>query len=314
MSKKLISIVTPLYNEEENIKPFYDELLRCTSKVPYEFEILFVDDGSVDKSAKNISELSVHRVDVQLIRLSRNFGKEAAVSAGLSRAKGEAVIIIDVDLQHPIDKIPDFIKKWEKGADVVVGVRRHDGHHSFVKRMTSIIFYKLLNMVSEFEIIPRATDFRLISREVVDQFNQLSEHNRMTRGMIDWLGYDRDIVEFDANVRQFGSVRYNYRKLTKLAINSFVSYSFFPLKIAGYLGGFIAITSGFLGLFVIIEDFILHDPLRLNVSGTGMLTLVLLFLVGIVLVCLGLFGLYIASIYNEVQNRPVYVIRKKNKV
>ena len=313
MAKKIISIVTPFLNEEDNIRPFYDAVVDIASSSEYSFEIVYVDDGSQDSSAEKVGKLPQAPLQIQLVSLSRNFGKEAAVSAGLSQVKGDAAIVIDVDLQHPIDKIPEFIEKWEKGADVVVGVRKHDGHHSFVKNITSRLFYKLINMVSETEIIPRATDYRLLSREVIDQFNQLTEHNRMTRGMIDWLGYDRAIVEFDANERKYGSVRYSYRKLTKLAINTFVSYSFFPLRLAGYLGGFIAFASGVLGFFVIIENFLLNDPLSLKVTGTAMLTLVLLFLVGIVLVCLGLFGLYIASIYDEAQNRPVYVIRKNKK-
>lgn len=314
MSRHLLSIVTPLYNEAANIRPFYDELVQISKQCAYDIEVIFVDDGSRDDSAKRVQALPHDTFELRLVRLSRNFGKEAATSAGLALAKGAAVIVIDSDLQHPIEKIPDFVKAWEEGADVVVGVRQGSGDNRWFKRLTSNVFYKLINAVSDTKIIPNETDFRLLTREVVDQYNELTEHNRITRGLIDWLGYDRTVVYFDAKPREHGASKYSYRKLSRLAVNTFVSYSFFPLRFAGYLGVFITCFSGLLGLFVLIEDIFLRDPLGLNITGTGILALVILFMVGVILLCLGLVGLYIASIHDEVANRPLYIVRKNNKV
>jgi dolichol-phosphate mannosyltransferase len=311
---KLLSIVTPLYNEEDNVILFFNEIQKILNKLPYRSEIIFVDDGSVDGTAEKVASINTSRIPCQLVRFSRNFGKEAAVSAGLEQANGDAAIIIDSDLQHPIDKIPAFVKKWEKGADVVVGVRTSHGHNTRLKRWGSNTFYKLINRVSEMEITPHATDFRLVNREVIDHFNSLTEHNRMTRGLIDWLGFDRAYVKFKANERQFGIPSYSYKKLINLAVSTFISHSFFPLRLAGYLGAFSMVVAGLLGMFVLIEDIILNDPWNLQVSGVAMLALVILFLMGLVLSCLGLFGLYIASIHDEVSNRPVYIVRKDNKV
>lgn len=314
MARHLLSIVTPLYNESANIRPFYDALVLFAKPLAYDVEVIFVDDGSRDDSAKRIQALPRGAIDLRLVRLSRNFGKEAATSAGLAAAKGTAVIVIDSDLQHPIEKIPEFISAWENGADVVVGVRQGSGDKRWLKRLTSNLYYRFINAVSNNKIIPNETDFRLLNREVVDQYNELTEHNRITRGLIDWLGYDRAVVYFDAKPREHGAPKYGYRKLSRLAINTFVSYSFFPLRFAGYLGILITFTSGLLGMFVLIEDVFFRDPLRLNITGTGMLALIILFMVGITLLCLGLIGLYIASIHDEVANRPLYVVRKNNKV
>jgi len=313
-SKAMISVVVPLYNEADNVAEFYESVSRVAATLPYAFKIIFVDDGSSDDTAARVAALSVTNVEFILLRLSRNFGKEAAVSAGLAQAEGAAAIIIDADLQHPINKIPEFIAAWERGADVVVGVRNGAGDGRWFKRLTSALFYKLIKSVSTTAIIPHETDYRLLTREVLDQFNALTEHNRYTRGLIDWLGYDRAIVYFDANKRTHGDPKYTYRKLMRLAINTFVSHSFFPLRFAGYIGVFIVLISGLIGGFVIVEDMIMHDPLSLNITGTGILALVILFLVGVILSCLGLFGLYIASIQDEVANRPLYIIRKNNKV
>jgi polyisoprenyl-phosphate glycosyltransferase len=313
-SKAVISIVVPLYNEADNVVEFYRSLTDVAATIQYDLKIIFVDDGSTDSTATQITALDKTAVDYKLVRLSRNFGKEAAVSAGLAQADGAATIIIDADMQHPIEKIPEFITAWEQGADVVVGVRNGAGDGRWFKRLTSALFYRFIKAVSTTTIIPHETDYRLLTREVIDQYNALTEHNRITRGLIDWLGYDRAVVYFDAKKRTHGTPKYSYRKLTRLAINTFVSHSFFPLRFAGYIGIFIVLISGLLGGFVLIEDIIMKDPLGLNTTGTGMLALVILFLVGVILSCLGLFGLYIASIQDEVANRPLYIVRKNNKV
>lgn len=309
-----ITIVVPVYNEAENIAQFYDEITTVAKRLPYTCSVVFIDDGSTDDTAQRISALDQTGIKCRLLRFSRNFGKEAAVSAGLAHADGAAAIIIDADLQHPVEKIPDFIAAWEQGADVVIGVRNTAGDGRRFKRLTSAVFYRLLKTISNTTLMPHETDYRLLTREVIDQYNALTEHNRITRGLIDWLGYDRVFIQFDAKERAHGNPKYSYRKLTRLAINTFVSHSFFPLRFAGYLGVLIIVISGLLGVFAFVEDILLNDPLALKITGTGMLALTILFLVGVILSFLGLFGLYIASIQDEVANRPLYIIRKDNKL
>ena len=249
------------------------------------------------------------------LEFSRNFGKEIATSAGLHHALGEAAIMIDADLQHPSEFIPEFVEKWENGAPVVVGIREKNKGEELFKRIGSALFYRIMNLIGETQIIPNATDFRLLDRKVIEEFKKFTERNRITRALVDWLGFEIARVYFRANERKSGKAGYNYLKLIKLALSSFVSHSLFPLKLAGYLGIFITVFSTFLGLFVIIEQIILKDPLGVRFSGTAMLAVMILFLVGVMLSSLGLIALYIAHIHDEVINRPMYVIKnQKSKI
>lgn len=310
--KKLISVVVPIYNEEESVPILLDELEKSVSKLDaYNFEFIFVDDGSSDKSVTVIKELMKKSRRLRPIEFARNFGKEAAVSAGIHDAKGDAVIIMDADLQHPPKHIPSFVEQWEKGAEVVVGVRKNNGKESKLKHWGSIWFYKIMQHISHTEITPHATDYRLLDRCVVDEFNRLTERNRMTRGLIDWLGFERRYFYFNTPERQHGEASYTMSKLIVLGLNSITAYSMMPLRIAGYLGIVILLISAPLGFFVLVEQYIMGDPMLLNVTGSASLGIVVLFLVGIVLMCLGLVALYIAHIHTEVINRPLYVVRRK---
>jgi len=306
--KKLISIIVPVYNEEKNIPLFYEKIQVVLNSLKYAWEIVFINDGSEDASILELEKIAQEDVCVRVIDFSRNFGKEIAVTAGINNCHGEACIIIDADLQHPIEKIPEFIKKWEDGAEVVVGVREKNKGEGFVKKVGSYFFYKLINRISDMEIVTRATDFRLLDRVVIDEFNKLSERNRMTRALIDWLGFRRDYVYFEANKRIHGIPSYNFWKLVQLAFNSMISFSLFPLKLAGYLGIIITFLSGLLGIFIMVDRYVIKE---LGFSGTAILAVVILFLIGIVLVCLGLIALYIANIHSEVTNRPMYIVRRK---
>ena len=308
--KKFVSIVVPVFNEERNILKLYLELIKTLSRADKSFEIIFVNDGSQDKSQFEIKKIKKIDSRVRLISLTRNFGKELATTAGINHSLGDACIIIDADLQHPPFLIPEFIKKWEEGASVVIGVRKSNKGEGLIKKAGSKMFYKIMNKISETRLVPNATDYRLLDRTVIDEFNKFSERNRMTRALIDWLGFDTKYLYFDAGKRVSGRARYSNFKLLRLAINSMVSFSLFPLKIAGYLGIFITFLSLPLGIFILIEKYILNDPLNLAISGPATLAVILLFLVGIVLICLGLIALYIANIHNEVINRPLYVIKK----
>ncbi|HTH72591.1 MAG TPA: glycosyltransferase family 2 protein [Candidatus Pristimantibacillus sp.] len=309
---KLISIVIPVYNEAANLPLLYKELLRHTQRLPYRFEVIFVDDGSRDESARIIHGLADSDPDVRALELARNFGKEAAVSAGLHAARGDATIVMDADLQMPPRLIGDFLAHWEDGADIVVGVFA-TRNMALIRRVGAAIFYRIMGLIGETRITPHATDYRLLDRQVVDAFKQLTEHNRITRGMIDWLGFKRAYVPFEQEARRHGKPTYSMSKLIALAMNSFTSYSLIPLKLAGYLGILILALSIPGGLFMYAERYILHDPWHLLFTGTDMLAIMTVFLVGVVLACMGLVSLYIASIHAEVINRPLYVVRERSR-
>ena len=307
---KMISIVIPVYNEAANLPLLYKELLRHTQRLPYQFEVIFVDDGSRDNSARIIRGLADSDPDVRALELARNFGKEAAVSAGLHAAKGDAAIVMDADLQMPPRLLGDFIAEWEDGSDIVIGVFA-SRNMSFIRRTGAAIFYRIMGTIGQSKITPHATDYRLLDRQVLNVFKKLTEHNRITRGMIDWLGFKRAYVPFEQEARRHGKPTYSMSKLIGLAMNSFTSYSLIPLKIAGYLGVVILSLSIPGGIFMYVERYILHDPWRLLFSGTDMLAVLILFLVGTVLACLGLISLYIANIHAEVVNRPLYIVRER---
>lgn len=309
----MISIVVPCFNEKDGISIFYTEL---TSSLPsgYDFEIIFVDDGSIDTTVDIIRKLSENDNRIRLVTFSRNFGKEAATSAGIVASTGKAVIILDADGQHPVELIPKFIKQWEDGNDVVVGVRLENKDEGFVKKYGSKSFYSLFNKITGSSLIPGSTDYRLIDAKVRAAFSKLDEKNRITRGLIDWLGFKVAYIPFKAKARVHGSASYSTKKLVKLALNSFVSLSFTPLYLGGYLGIAITLLSFITGIFVVIEQFILSDPLSLNITGSAMLGILIVFLVGIMLSAQGLMALYISSIYSEVKGRPLFVVDETRSI
>lgn len=306
---ELISIIVPIYNELANIRPLYNRLVHCIQDLPYKFELIFVDDGSTDNSLLVLERLARADSRVRIVEFARNFGKEAASSAGLHAARGEAAIMIDADLQHPPELICEFLAAWKKGADVVVGVKTYGKNESWFKRWSSARFYQIMRKVAHTQITPHACDFRLLNRKVIDVFSQLTERNRITRGLIDWMGFRRDYIHFEAGQRLRGERSYNLRQLFVLAMNSFTAYSLVPLKLAGYLGVFILATATPTALVMYVERYVMNDPLNWQIRGTAMLAILLVMLVGLVLACLGLISLYIANIHAEVTNRPLYIVR-----
>lgn len=308
----LISIIVPVYNEADNLPLLYKEIAEHSNRLPYQFEMLFVDDGSQDDSAKVLHKFARKDRRVRLIRFSRNFGKEAAVTAGLHAARGNAALIMDADMQMPPSLMTQFIRKWETGSEVVVGVFK-SRNLSFVKRMGAKVFYKIMRRISHTKITPNATDYRLLDRKVINVFNQFTERNRITRGLIDWLGFERDYIYFEQQPRKFGTPGYTFQKLVSLAMNSFTAYSLLPLRLAGYIGAGILAVSVPAGIFLYVERYILGDYLHLGINGTTMLAMLTIFMVGLVLTCLGMMSLYIAHIHAEVANRPLYVVRPEEQ-
>lgn len=313
MPKKLISIVVPAHNEIAGLSNFLeDQLLSVLEKIEdYDFEIIFVDDGSTDGTLDLLYEYAGRSKSFRVISLSKNFGKEIALSAGLAYAKGDAAITIDADGQQPPKLIPKFIKEWEAGHDVVIGVRDHYTKHGFIAKTGSRLFYWLLRKMGNHDTVAGSTDFRLISRPVIDEFNKLSEHRRITRGLVDWLGFDKKYVKYTYGVRLAGKPSYNLSKLFHLAIDSFVSMSTTPLVIFGYIGIIITLLSGALGLFCLINQYLLGDPLHLYWPGTLQMAILITFLVGLVLISQAITALYISSIHAESLGRPLYIINQK---
>lgn len=310
-SKGTLSVVVPVFNESANLERFYSEVTAVLATIPYAHEIIFVNDGSVDASEDILRAFALRNPYIKVLEFSRNFGKEIALTAGLHEARGDAAIMIDADLQHPPALIPEFIQQWEAGNEVVIGVRKDNKGQSVVKRVGSRLFYAVMNTIAETKIIPNATDFRLLDREVISVFNRFTEKDRLTRGLIDWVGFHRAVVYFDAPMRHGGTAAYSFMKLVRLALTSFVSMSLFPLRLAGYLGVLTVFSSGILGLFILMGKYFFHRGPAVHFSGPAQLAILIVFLIGMVLCCLGLIALYIATIHKEVVNRPLYVIRKK---
>ena len=308
---KTISIVVPVYNEAANIPQLYERLQQVLASAAYTYEVIVVDDGSDDESAALLSTLSARDPHLRVLEFTRNFGKEAATTAGVQACRGDACIIIDADLQHPVERIPDFLSAWEAGAEVVIGVRDYTIGEKIIKRLGSRLFYRIMSMIADTNMTPRATDYRLLDRLVIDAFCRLTERNRMTRGLVDWLGFKKTFIHFTAPDRVNGRPAYSFLRLTRLAMSTFVAHSLFPLKVTGYLGIGIVLLSGPLGIFILVENYLFHDPWQLHFSGTTTLAVLNVFLSGIVLMSLGLIALYIANIYAEVANRPLYVLRQK---
>ncbi len=310
----LLSVVVPLYNESAVLMQFHNLLVGALHAAGYtDYEIIYCDDGSLDASVEIVHKLHAESARVKLVALSRNFGKEIATTAGIMQARGQALITIDADGQHPVDLIPEFITRWQQGSKVVVGIRTANRKEGMLKRYGSKLFYRLFNRFTGSRLIPGSTDFRLIDRSVQQEFVRMTERNRITRGLIDWLGYNRDYVYFRANPRLGGEASYSYKKLLKLAVDSVISLSLSPLYVTAYIGAVVLPVSVLLGLFMLINA-LLSDPLHLHATGSAYVMVLLLFLVGVLLVSQGIIGLYLSHIHTETQNRPLFVIDKEKSV
>lgn len=308
MSKKLISIVIPAYREEKNIPLIYIELKAILWEVKdnYKYEIIFVNDGSLDRTWFEIEKICVSDKHVKWINLSRNFGKEIAISAGIESSKWDAVITLDWDWQHPVEKIPEFIREWEKWYQVVYNRRPKIEWASFIKNFSSKLFYRIFNTMSDFKLEPWTTDYRLLDRKVVNYFVQFGEKNRLYRGLTDWMGFDKKALVFDAKERlDWWEGTYTYSNLFRLAVNSLTSFSLFPLKLVWYLWTIITLFS------VIMFGIIIIDRLSWNYFGFSNLSLVMILnttLMWIVLVSLWFIAHYIWKIHEEVLWRPMYIV------
>jgi len=308
-----ISFVIPVYNEEKGFSQFYEKmLLPELKKLNYDYELILVNDGSTDKSLQIIQKISEKDNHVKVLCFSRNFGKEVALTAGIREAAGDAILTMDADGQQPPKLIHEFIKKWEEGGEIIIGVRGRYEKHGLIAKIGSKMFYKILGMMGVKDTVPGSTDFRIVDRCVADEYNRLTEHGRITRGLMDWMGFKKVYIDYIYGNRLAGKPSYNFKKLFQLAIDSFVSLSSAPLIIFGWIGVFITVASLILGIFVIIEEFIMGDPMQLKWTGTTCLSIFITFLIGLVLISQSIIALYISHIHAEAQGRPLYIIDHKN--
>ncbi len=308
----LFSVVVPAYNESEGIKHFHSSLVKELRKIPAEVEILYVDDGSKDDTLQCLLELEDEDSSVRVLALARNFGKEVALSAGIEHTRGDAVLTLDADGQHPVAMIPELYAEWSKGEyDIMVGVRTDTASDTFVKRQGSKLFYKLLRVLApDNKTKSNATDFRIISHEVRDAFASMGERDRMARGLIDWLGYEVSYFDFVAPDREFGQASYSTKKLIRLAFDSFIAASFKPLYLSLYLGA-LALVVSFVTAVFIAANALLGDPLNLRATGSAYFVLLIVFLVAIVLIGQGMIAYYLSKIFVEARARPLYVVHKR---
>lgn len=306
----LISIVLPVYDEQDGLTDFHSSLLNELRGLEgYKFEIIYCNDGSRDDSLSHLKAIAIKDDRVRIISLSRNFGKEIATTAGIQHATGRAIITLDSDGQHPVELIGRFLETWKKGSKVVIGLRDSKSHTGLVKNLGSNLFYKIFNRFTGIKLVEGATDFRLIDSAVQRDFIKLTERNRITRGLIDWLGYEKVYIKFSAKPRLIGKPAYSYKKLAKLAVDSLISLSNSPLYATAYIGAVVLPLSILLGLTMIVDKFI-GDPFNWHATGGAYVLVLLLFLIGILLMSQGFIGLYLTHIHSETQNRPLYIIDK----
>jgi dolichol-phosphate mannosyltransferase len=313
-NKKVISLILPCYNEQDSIAFAYKQITNFWQKKikKYDYEIIFIDDGSYDNSLSEIQKILKKDSKVKLLEFSKNFGKEIALTAGINNCQGDSCLMLDVDLQYPIESIPDFIQKWEEGFEVVIGVRERKETKNIIEKIGSFLFYKVMGIISETMIVPGALDYRMLDRKAIDSFNRFTERGRITRNLIDWMGFKQTYILYKEKARLRGEASFTFVKRFKLAFDGFISHSLVPLKLAGYLGLFITLTTGITGVFALITQIMLfYRTQSLIFSAPFLLGLLNSFLIGIVLICLGLMALYIANIHTEVINRPIYILRNK---
>ena len=312
--KKKISIVIPCYNEEKSLPVLYDELSKTINSIDnYEWEILFINDGSKDETINTLKSLAENNNNVKAINFTRNFGHQAALTAGyeLSDQTSDAVICMDGDLQHPPELIVEMIKKWEEGYDVVQTIRRGTEKQTFIKKITSKMFYWVMSKMTDVEIIDGAADFRLLDKKTVMAYNLLKEKNRFIRGLISWLGFKTTTIPYYANERKFGKSKYSFGKMLKFAEDGIYSFSTKPLEIIFFIG---IILSCFAFIYFIYS---LYIKFVCNAAIQGWTSIIIIVLItsGFQFISLGIIGKYIARIYGEAKQRPTYIVKnifKKN--
>ena len=306
---KKISILVPCYNEEQSLPLLYPELNKLMDGDPaHEWEVLFVNDGSYDGTLDLMRQYRDQDERINYVSLTRNFGKEAAMLAGFDYVTGDCMAIIDADLQDPPELIPEMVKWWEQGYEDVYAKRKSRGKESWLRKRLSMLFYRMLQQSSRFDVLKNVGDFRLLDRRCINALKRMRESERYTKGMFSWIGFKKKEIEFDRGDRHAGKSSWNYRQLFSLAIDGITSFSTLPLRISTIAGFFISMLALIYMLVVFFRALIWGNP----VEGYPSLLVIMLFLGGIQLLSLGIIGEYIGRIYNETKKRPDYLVDEHN--
>ncbi|MBR4846731.1 MAG: glycosyltransferase family 2 protein [Phascolarctobacterium sp.] len=306
---KTVSIVVPVYNEKDNLREFHKRITEVMSQEPYDYKIVFVNDGSSDGSAVVLNELAKEDDHVEAYLLSRNYGHQMALTCGLDNAEGDAIVTMDGDMQHPPEIVPQLLRLWEQGNEIVITKRLATEDAGFFKNITSATYYKLINAMSKVEITPGGSDFRLMDRIAVDAFKQYRERARFIRGLVNTLGFKVAEVEFVAPPRFAGQSKFNLRKMLHFALDGITAFSNLPLRWAFYTGLIMGLISMALLGHVLYEKFVDEDI----VPGWATTMVSILFLGGIQLVGIGILGEYIGRIFEEIKHRPLYLVSRHIK-
>jgi dolichol-phosphate mannosyltransferase len=303
-----ISVIIPIYNEEGNIPLLHERLTKVMQGIGVEYELVFVNDGSVDKSMELIKELNKKDSNIKYIDLSRNFGHQIAVSAAIDKVQGDAVVIIDADLQDPPELIKEMYAKMKEGFEVVYAKRKKRAGESFFKLLTAKVFYRLMSKITNFEIPVDTGDFRIMHRKIVEILRIMPEKSKYLRGQIAWMGFNQTYVEYDRGARHKGETGYPFKKMLSFAIDGITSFSNFPLKLITYFG-FIA---SFIAFIVII--YALYSWYFLDSTNAGWTSTMvsILFIGGVQMIAIGVIGEYLSRMNNNVKNRPLYIIKESN--
>lgn len=301
----LLSIVVPVYNEEDNIKKFYSSVKDVLATLPYEHEIIFVDDGSSDNSAVMLHHIAEEDASVCVYLLARNFGHQLALTCGLDHAKGDAIITMDGDMQHPPALIPELVRHWEEGYDVVRTIRDSTEDASWAKAFTSKYYYKLMNLMANVPIVEGGSDFRLMNRRALATLLKFREHGRFLRGIVGDLGFKQAEVHFVAPPRFAGKSKFSVRKMLHFALDGIAAFSNVPLRMSFYIG----LLCGLLSLLMILHILFVHFFTDDAVSGWATLGVAIFFLGGVQLICIGIIGEYVGRVFEEVKHRPLYWVK-----
>lgn len=300
-----LSVIIPLYNEELNIDYLFERLSLVLNLLNMKYEIICVNDGSKDNTIERLIDYHYQNPFIKIVNLSRNFGKEIALSAGLDYATGAAVVPIDADLQDPPELIAEMVEKWREGYDVIYATRRSRNEENWLKRFTANAFYRTLNRISLVPIPHDTGDFRLLDRRVVDALKKMPERNRFMKGLFSWVGFKQTSIYFDRPARYQGESTWNYWRLWNFALDGITSFSFIPLKVWSYIGVLVAIPSFFYASFLVLRTLIFG----IDLPGYASIMVAILFLGGVQLVSLGVIGEYLGRVYEEVKRRPLYLVR-----
>tara|TARA_Y100001970_G_scaffold133764_1_gene164813 strand:- start:689 stop:1624 length:936 start_codon:yes stop_codon:yes gene_type:complete len=307
-TSKIISIIVPFFNEEESLPIFLDEIYKVDDQATnYNFEIIFIDDGSTDNGLNFLKKIAENNKNIIILELSRNFGKEAALTAGIDIANGSAIIPIDVDLQDPPNLINDMIKKWESGFDIVLAKRNNRLNENLLKRLSASFFYKIYTLFVGDSKNSNVGDFRLIDRKVIDNIKNLKEKNRYMKGLLSWPGFSTSEITYTRNKRKAGKTKFTFLKLLNLGFEGITSFSILPLKFFTFIG-FTGIVLSVLFAIIILLQKLLYDNF---IEGYAFLILLILFFGSLQLFGIGILGEYIGKIYIETKNRPIYIIKNR---